>query len=151
MKKIIITIITFFLITSTKSQDSNRLELLKEPLYLFVHEWWNTPYRYGGTSKKGIDCSAFILRLFKDVYQYELPRTASQQYKISQKVKKEDLKDGDLVFFRNKVKSGWHVGLYLIDGWFIHSTSARGVTVSNINEPKYRSIFYSGGRLKNTD
>jgi lipoprotein Spr len=151
MKKIIITIITFFLITSTKSQDSNRLELLKEPLYLFVYEWWNTPYRYGGTSKKGIDCSAFILRLFKDVYQYELPRTASQQYKISQKVKKEDLKDGDLVFFRNKVKSGWHVGLYLIDGWFIHSTSARGVTVSNINEPKYRSIFYSGGRLKNTD
>ena len=151
MKKIIITIITFFLITSTKSQDSNKLELLKEPLYLFVHEWWNTPYRYGGTSKKGIDCSAFILRLFKDVYQYELPRTASQQYKISQKVKKEDLKDGDLVFFRNKVKSGWHVGLYLIDGWFIHSTSARGVTVSNINEPKYRSIFYSGGRLKNTD
>ncbi len=151
MKKLIITIITFFLISSTKSQDQNRLELLKEPLYLFVYEWWNTPYRYGGTTKKGIDCSAFILRLFKDVYQYELPRTASQQFKITQKIKKEDLKDGDLVFFRTKVKSGWHVGLYLIDGWFIHSTSIRGVTVSNINEPRYKNIFYSGGRLKNEE
>lgn len=148
MKKLIILIISFFLVSSSYSQDSKKLELLNEPLYVFVYEWWNTPYRYGGTGKNGIDCSAFILRLFKDVYQYELPRTASQQFKISKKVKKEELKDGDLVFFRTRIKSGWHVGLYLIDGWFIHSSSTgKGVTLNNLDEPGYKKIFYSGGRL----
>jgi len=129
-----------------------------DPLFDFVSEWWKTPYRYGGTSKRGIDCSAFTGKLAKEVYEKLLPRTASQQYKNTVRVPKSELRDGDLVFFRTRQRrytkgkkvyytSGWHVGVYLVDGWFIHSSSGKGVKLSNLKESYYSKAYYGAGRF----
>jgi len=149
MKKIVLTIILSICFFFSKSQDfikENRYA--GDPLFDFIVNWWGTKYRYGGTTKKGIDCSAFTRELAKKVYSIELPRTAREQYHYSKRIVKDSLKDGNLVFFRTKAKSGWHVGVYITDGWFIHSSSKGGVKFSNLKEPLYTKIYYGAGKMK---
>jgi cell wall-associated NlpC family hydrolase len=121
-----------------------------DELFDFVREWWGTRYRYGGSTKNGIDCSAFTLKLFNNVYDIDLPRTASEQYRATKRISKSELKDGDLVFFRTRYKSGWHVGVYLTDGYFIHSKSKVGVAVDNLSNPIYSRMYYGAGRAKSS-
>jgi lipoprotein Spr len=148
MKKVLALLITIFVVKLSFTQDFiNNGKYQGDPLYDFITEWWKTPYRYGGTTKRGIDCSAFTRRLVDRVYGVQLPRTASEQYRSSKRVKRSELKDGDLVFFRTRVASGWHVGVYLTDGWFVHSKSRAGVIFSNLNDPNYKRIFYAAGRI----
>lgn len=119
-------------------------------LYDFIRDWWRTDYRYGGTSKNGIDCSAFTRALYSRVYSKPLPRTASQQHAATSRVRRDSLMPGDLVFFRHKPKgrtSGWHVGVYITGGFFVHSGSGVGVFINNIEEPRYRKIYYGAGRV----
>lgn len=133
-------LLSFLLLLSFKLNAQIPDSLLNEEtkdLYKFINEWWKTPYQYGGSSKRGIDCSAFTQSLYKKVYNVNLPRVASAQYKLGVTVKREEAKTGDLVFFRSKGPSGWHVGMYLIDGWFLHSGSGNGVYVNSLDEPKY--------------
>lgn len=131
------------------SQDFIKEKKYKgDPLFDFITEWWGVKYLYGGETKKGIDCSAFTLKLFYKVYNVKLPRTASEQYKLTSRIKKEELKDGDLVFFRTNYMSTWHVGVYLTDGWFIHSKSRVGVTFDNLSNPKYQRLYYGAGRIQ---
>lgn len=147
MKNFVVLLLGTVLSLSSYSQNFLKQSYPEDKLHTFVVKWWSTPYRYGGTTKKGIDCSAFTGKLYKEVYNTPLPRTASQQFKASKIIPKSQLKDGDLVFFRTNVKSGWHVGVYLVDGWFIHSASRQGVKVSNLKDPKYSRIFYRAGRI----
>jgi len=158
MKKILISIVLMLVSLFSISQDFIKdRKYAGDPLFDFVYEWWKTPYRYGGQSKKGIDCSAFTQRLAKEVYGKSLLRTASQQYRSSRRVPKDSLTDGDLVFFKIKSRrytrkgktyytSGWHVGVYLTKGWFIHSSSNGGVKLSNLEDPFYKGIYYASGR-----
>ncbi|KJF83142.1 peptidase P60 [Photobacterium angustum] len=108
--------------------------------------WAHTPYLYGGNSHHGIDCSAFVRRVFDEVYHVHLPRTTLQQVKLGYKVKKENLHYGDLVFFKT---GGWHhhVGIYLDHGRFVNATSSRGVAISNINHPYWRKRLWQIRRL----
>lgn len=147
MKKL--TFILFFFLISffTKSQDIFAKKYEEQTIYNFISEWVKTPYRFGGQTKKGIDCSALTLKFFKEIYNLNIPRTASQQYKASEKIKKSQLETGDLVFFRNNSRTSWHVGVYLNEGWFFHSTPKKGVTFANINDGYYERVFYGGGRL----
>jgi lipoprotein Spr len=148
MKKILIIFFLLISYTQTQSQDFiTKNTYAGDPLFDFIHNWWGTRYVYGGTTKKGIDCSAFTLKLFNDVYGTSLPRTAQEQYKATQRVQKEQLKDGDLVFFRTNYASTWHVGVYLTDGWFIHAKSRVGVTIDNLTNPKYIRMYYGAGRI----
>jgi len=145
----LIHVIIFLFSNVCFSQDFIKEKKYKgEPLFDFVSDWYGVKYRYGGESKKGIDCSAFTLKLFDYVYKTKLPRTASEQYRFTKRIKKSELKDGDLVFFRTKYKSTWHVGVYLIDGWFIHSKSKIGVTFNNLQDPIYIRLYYGAGRVK---
>lgn len=147
MKKIIF--ILLILPINLLSQDFIKEKKYQgDPLFDFVIEWWGVKYRYGGETKKGIDCSAFTLKLFDKVYNVKLPRTASEQYRLTSRIKKEELKDGDLVFFRTNYMSTWHVGVYLTDGWFIHSKGRVGVTFDNLENPKYQRLYYGAGRIK---
>ena len=108
--------------------------------------WAHTPYLYGGNTHHGIDCSAFVRRVFAEVYHVHLPRTTLQQVKLGFKVKKENLHYGDLVFFKT---GGWHhhVGIYLDHGRFVNATSSRGVAISNINHPYWRKRLWQIRRL----
>jgi cell wall-associated NlpC family hydrolase len=143
-----------FLLFLISFQSLSAQEFIKQNKYAgdelfdFVREWWGTKYRYGGVTKNGIDCSAFTLKLFNNVYDVSLPRTASEQYRTTKRITKSELKDGDLVFFRTRYKSGWHVGVYLTDGYFIHSKSRSGVSVDNLSNPTYSRIYYGAGRVK---
>jgi len=112
----------------------------------FLDDWLGTKYTYGGTTKKsGIDCSAFSREMIKFIYGVEIPRTAESQYKGVSKVKQDSVKTGDLLFFKSKSSpSGWHVGVYLYDGKFVHSSNHKtGVIISDM---KGRSL-YGVGRI----
>jgi hypothetical protein len=115
-------------------------------LYNYIDEWWGTRYRYGGTDKKGIDCSAFVGGLVQSVYGITLPRVAKDQFKVCEKVANEELREGDLLFFNTRGGVS-HVGFYLGDNYFVHSSVNSGVTISSLTDDYYSRKFISGGRL----
>lgn len=114
-------------------------------LYALIDEWWATPYHYGGSDKSGIDCSAFSSKILSTVYGINLPRTSADQYAMAQKISLQDLKEGDLVFFNPK-GSVSHVGVYLGNNFFVHSSVASGVTISSLTDDYYSRKFIGGGR-----
>ncbi|MFD2597371.1 C40 family peptidase [Sphingobacterium corticis] len=117
-------------------------------LYQFVYEWLGTPYRLGGDSKHGIDCSKFSLAVYENVFNTTIGYNSRNQYANVTPIEKEDLKAGDLVFFKIRSKSITHVGVYLGDDRFAHASSSKGVMVSNLSEAYWRRYYYNGGRPK---
>lgn len=115
-----------------------------------IDDWFGTKYRYGGESKRGVDCSALTGTLLMAVYGFTVPRTARQQYQASKKIKKEELQEGDLVFF-NTTGGVSHVGLYLENDYFVHASSSQGVTISNLNEPYFHKRYIGAGRVLDGD
>ena len=116
-------------------------------LYNMVQRWHRTPYRWGGTSRCGVDCQGFALVVNDSLFCRTLPRGAGSQYHVSTPVKKHELQTGDLVFFKIAQSSISHVGVYLKDGKFAHASCCCGVIISDLSEPYYRRWFYAGGRL----
>lgn len=116
-------------------------------LYKFIYEWIGTPYRFGGNTKNGIDCSAFTKAIYDKVFNTVIMRNSRDIFSMVNPLAKEELKEGDLVFFKIKSKSITHVGIYLGDDRFAHASSSRGVVISNLNEPYYSRYFYKGGRI----
>lgn len=112
----------------------------------FIDEWINIPYIYGGNSKKGIDCSALVQTMAKQVLGVDIPRTTITQIKTVKKVDKESIQTGDLIFFKSKASpSGYHVGFYLWDNKFMHAArKGVGVIISSLNGRK----IYMIGRVK---
>ncbi|MBR9861393.1 hypothetical protein GYB22_11730 [bacterium] len=117
-------------------------------LILFVYEWVGTKYCYGGQSKNGVDCSGFANVLYEQVFGIELVRVSTDIYHKSKKVKKKNLEQGNLVFFKTNGRSRVnHVGVYLWDGYFVHASTKRGVIISKLDEGYYEKTFVSGGRM----
>lgn len=129
--------------------DINVENLTNLSLLSLIDDWWKTRYRYGGTTKKGIDCSALTGLLLRSAYDVDVPRTARMQYADCEKVSRENLKEGDLVFF-NTTGGVSHVGLYLANDHFVHASSSSGVTISSLNEAYFSARFLGGGRVKET-
>lgn len=121
------------------------------PLYAEASLWLGVPYRYGGNTKAGSDCSGFVWRVYRRVYGKNLERSSGDQAKKdTHKVGKGALKAGDLVFFRTSRKSKKidHVGIFLKDGYFVHASTTRGVIVSHLDEDYYKRTWQKGGRVK---
>lgn len=114
-------------------------------LFAFIDNWWGIKYRYGGTGRSGIDCSAFTGLLMSSVFSIAMPRTAREQYAVCEKLKEDEMQEGDLVFFNTRGGVS-HVGLYLGEGHFVHSSSSNGVTISSLDDSYYRKRFIAGGR-----
>ena len=112
----------------------------------FIEDWFGTRYKYGGNTKRGIDCSALTGGLLMAVYGFGAPRTARQQYEASEKIKREELKEGDLVFF-NTTGGVSHVGLYLDNDYFVHASSSQGVTITSLNDPYFAKRYIGAGRI----
>ena len=122
-----------------------RSAMLAVALRVEGREWVGIPYRWGGTSRRGIDCSAFVQQFVRETMGVELPRaTAGQQYE-GVGVAKSDLIPGDLVFFRRGGTR--HVGVYLGENEFIHASTSRGVTVSDLSEGYYERHYWMARRV----
>ena len=113
-----------------------------------IDEWYGTRYHMGGTTKKGIDCSAFVSAVYTTVYAITLPRTAREQYRNSRRISRTELQEGDLIFF-NTHGGISHVGIYLQNNKFVHASATKGVTVSDMFEPYYLQRFVGAGRIQN--
>lgn len=112
----------------------------------FMDEWFGIRYRYGGHTKKGIDCSALTGALLLAVYGFKMPRTAREQYDATEHLQRDELKEGDLVFFNTRGGVS-HVGIYLKNNYFFHA-SLHGVTISSLEDPYYSRKFICGGRVQ---
>ena len=167
MKKIITSFLLLFLITSLFNKTSAQTYYVEpiiedffcrngiyidscsyEALYNEAFEWVETPYNYAGSSKKGIDCSGLVKKLYEKIYNLQLEggsRTIFEQVIPIQN--REDLKEGDLVFFKIRKNQISHVGLYLQDGNFIHSSFLSVLIISNLSEEYYNKYYFSGGRF----
>ena len=115
-------------------------------LYNFIEDWWATRYHYGGQTRNGIDCSAYSGTLLSKVWGIKAPRTARAMYGVAEKIDRENLKEGDLVFFNTRGGVS-HVGVYLGNGYFTHASTGNGVTINNLEETYYKTKLISGGRL----
>ncbi|WP_041420495.1 NlpC/P60 family protein [Shewanella violacea] len=119
---------------------------LKKKFMAFHHEWKGTPYRYGGMSKRGVDCSALVYLAYKEVLGKNLPRTTADQKDLGHLVSKGELKTGDLVFF----KTGWssrHVGIYLGHSKFLHASASKGVIISTLNNSYWKRKYWQSRSL----
>ena len=116
----------------------------------FIYHWLGKPYKLGGRTEKGIDCSQFNKRLYNDVYKIQLENVCYRQWEQTQRIKKDSLQRGDLVFFRSRQSpSGWHCGTYLGGTLFVHAANRfEGVKVSSLLEPNYKKAYKGAGRIK---
>lgn len=129
------------------------VEITSLSLYRFIDDWLGTPYLWGGTTKRGIDCSAFVQTLLLNVYDINvtIPRTSIEQF-LKEWIERfyliKYLAEGDLIFFRtNKKKLISHIGLYLKNGMFVNSSS-KGVSIASINDPYWRKRCVAFGRIR---
>ena len=118
-------------------------------LYAAIDSWYGTPYLYGGCSTSGVDCSCFVGKIFKSVYGVNLHRTANDiQLDMDKMINRNALREGDVVFFTNSNGKVSHVGIYLKDDLFVHSSTSNGVTISSLDNTYWKKHFYKGGRHK---
>lgn len=121
------------------------------PLYQEGARWLGTPYRYGGNSKRGTDCSGFVGAVYRNLFNVRLNRSAEMILKQDcKKIDKRKLQTCDLVFFstgKNRSKIN-HVGIYLKHGYFIHASTSQGVVVSHLDEPYYKSKWKTAARVR---
>jgi hypothetical protein len=119
----------------------------QDKLSIFARKLLNIPYKFGGNTILGIDCSAYVKKVY-GLMGVNLPRTAREQFKEGEEIDKEELSIGDLVFFRTYASFPSHVGIYLGNNLFIHSSSkGKKVTIDSLDAPYYLKRFIGGKRL----
>ena len=124
-------------------------ENVNKDLLIFISDWIGVPYKYGGNDKAGVDCSGFINQVYPNVYQIQVPRMTSHLQQKANAVSKNELKEGDLVFFRINTKDVGHAGIYLFNDYFVHASTSRGVIISKLDDMYWNKYFVGGGRFSN--
>ncbi len=125
------------------SSDQQR----RSTLLHYYRGWKGVPYKYGGNSKRGVDCSGFVHLALKGALAIDAPRSTELLYKIRNRVPKSKLRAGDVVLFRTAARSR-HAGIYIGDGQFIHSSKSRGVILSELNNLYWVKTYAKAVRLR---
>jgi cell wall-associated NlpC family hydrolase len=139
-------------IQSQQELDALVAEVMSEapPLRVSLqaqHEdWKGVPYRYGGLSPRGVDCSGFVYLTFLSRLGMQVPRTTTELLKSGEKVRRDDIRVGDLVFFRTG-PGNRHVGIYMGNGDFLHASTSQGVMTSSLSNPYWRQRYWQARRL----
>ena len=126
-------------------------ELTNTLLLSQMEKWYGTQYCFGGSTDSCIDCSSFTQVILRDVYNVKIPRNAQQQFDACTKIEVENLKEGDLVFF-NTVSASMiitHVGVFVCNNKFVHASTSKGVTISDLSEKYFAKAFRGAGRFIN--
>jgi cell wall-associated NlpC family hydrolase len=135
----------YAVLTSDTSERKSSTALITS-----VYHWLGTPHRDGGTSKRGTDCSNFVQSVYQEAYGIALNRNSRAMYEQDvETIRKEDLREGDLVFFDINGDGISHVGIYLRNNMFAHASSSRGVIVESLESPYYRKNYAGSGRVRN--
>ncbi|MDI6401412.1 NlpC/P60 family protein [Balneolaceae bacterium ANBcel3] len=100
-------------------------------------QWEGTPYRLGGNTQRGVDCSSFVRIIMKETYGVQLPRTTREQLSFGTEVHPSSIRMGDLVFFRTG-RTSYHVGIMMRGDFFMHASTTRGVTIDRLREPYWQ-------------
>ena len=136
-----------------KSENSKKIidcvsvtKRVKKCIYNKAMQWKGVPYRMGGTTRKGIDCSAFVRMIYQSVFGFQLPRETKDQVKQGYAVSRKHLKPGDLVFFKPPTYVR-HVGIYIDNNKFAHASSKYGVTIADLNNPYFRRSYWTSRRI----
>ncbi len=117
-------------------------------LYYQVYDWVGTKYKYAGRTKNGIDCSGFVSTMYKNTYCINLLGGSRDIWPSVKPVEKDDLIEGDILFFKIKKGQISHVGVYLGNNKFAHASVHSGVIISDLNEDYYKKYFFKGGRVQ---
>jgi probable lipoprotein NlpC len=120
----------------------------RDRLIRAAQNYRGVPYRYGGLDRRGLDCSGLVVLSFRDCFQVEVPRRAEDLYHWTERVEKDRIQPGDLVFFQQDGHI-FHVGIYIGEGWFFHSASSgpkTGVMYSRLNERFWARNYAGAGR-----
>ena len=130
-----------------KTENSGKSGVANASLKKEIDGWLGVPYKYGGTSKQGVDCSGFCGNVFKTVYHITLGRSAQDIYDQSKPVNRSAVREGDLVFFKINSSRVSHVGIYLSDNKFVHASTSRGVMISDLDEAYWTKYYFACGRV----
>ncbi|WP_245597663.1 C40 family peptidase [Psychromonas aquimarina] len=128
---------------SLSRKDSEQFVML---LHSEHQDWKGTPYRLGGSNKRGIDCSALTQVIYKNSFNINIARTTKVQANSGVFVNEKDLQAGDLVFFKTSWKVR-HVGIYITDRQFLHASTSRGVMISSLDNVYWKSNYWQARRL----
>lgn len=134
---------------TVKDIDIASMSKVEKSLVKEATAWLGTPYKYGGNTRSGVDCSGFVYHVFRNSLDIILPRNSGKQHDYCRKISKKDLSTGDLVFFATTrgSKKVSHVGLYVGDGKMIHASTSRGVVCQNLSDDYYTRTFVGAGRI----
>ncbi len=130
----------------TLSYKPKKQNWVTTSLYNEYKKWGKTPYKYGGLNTNGIDCSAFVQLSFKNAFNITIPRTAKEQAKKGYKVSRKSSQAGDLTFFKTGYNT-YHSGIIIEKDKFMHVSVKRGVSISSLNNPYWKSRYWQTRRI----
>ena len=150
MKKLIefSTVLTLlFLMSSCGSKKiASSTPSTQDKLEREYQKYKGVPYKFGGTTKRGFDCSGFANTVYTNAFSIDLPRTTTLMSKEGEKVSKSKLKIGDLVFFQPS-KKYMHMGIYVGNGEFMHSSTSKGVIKSRLDNVYWKDKYKYARRI----
>lgn len=130
-----------------QQSSGSEFQRIVAALYAQHDEWRGAPYRYGGMSKQGVDCSGFIYLTYRDRLGLQLPRTTAAMARYGQTVPKKYLRPGDLVFFHTgSYNNQQHVGIYIEKDRFLHASTSRGVMISSLDNVYWSRNYWKAQR-----
>jgi len=127
----------------SSSLDNREVEALIRAEY---RRWEGTTHLLGGDDHSGIDCSGFVKAVYHNLFRINLPRTTKEQVRLGVPVVFQDMRVGDLVFFRPPDYPR-HVGIYLREGQFVHASKSQGVIISSIDPIYWKRHFWTARRI----
>jgi len=111
--------------------------------------WRGVPYRLGGTSRSGVDCSGLVQLTYRDLFGIQLPRTTGELAQTGAKIKPRERRSGDLVFFRINRRLD-HVGIYLENNRFMHASASSGVMISSLDDAYWKKRYWKTVRPRSS-
>lgn len=131
---------------STTSSVSEREREVLSQLRSAYNEWGGAPYLLGGSSKSGVDCSAFAKTVLDEYFSIDIPRHTRDQLQAGSSVRRNSMRPGDLIFFRTD-RGVLHVGIAMDEGDFLHASYSSGVMISNVGERYWAGRFLGVRRV----
>ena len=142
--------------TASKTQEEKRMQTrlvmvmnpgaVEQEIREQVDGWLGVPYKWGGDSKQGVDCSGFVQAIYKQVFDWLLPRVTEQQVRKGRRIRPNQLRAGDLVFFQPENEYN-HSGIYLGENKFVHASSSEGVTIASLKTRYWQRYYWTSRRL----